>query len=58
MQKINEFDVIQNGLEKYTAFTININFAFIDSMQLMSSILNKFVKKLSDKDLKYLSQKW
>ena len=59
MQEINKFDielnVIPNGLEKYTAFTINNNSVFIDSMQFMNSSLNKLVKNLSGNDFKYLS---
>ena len=37
------------------AFTINNN-VFIDSMQFISSNLNKLVKNLSNNDFKYLSQ--
>ena len=59
MQEINKFDielnVIPNGLEKYTAFTINNNSDFIDSMQFMNSSLNELVKNLSGNDFKYLS---
>ena len=59
MQEINKFDielnVIPNGLEKYTAFTINNNSVFIDSMQFMNSSRNKLVKNLSGNDLKHLS---
>ena len=59
MQEINKFNielnVIPNGLEKYTAFTINNNSVFIDSMQFMNSSLNKLVKNLSGNDFKYLS---
>ena len=49
--------VIPNGLEKYMAFTINKNLVFIDSIQFMNSSLDSLVKKLSDNDQKYLSQK-
>ena len=59
MQEINKFDVklnvIPNGLGKCMAFTINNN-VFIDSMQFISSNLNKLVKNLSNNDFKYLSQ--
>ena len=59
MQGINKFDielnVIPNGLEKCTAFTINNNSVFIDSMQFMNSSLNKLVKNLSGNDFKYSS---
>ena len=50
--------VIQNGLEKYMAFTINKNLAFIDSMQFMNCSLEKLVKNLNDKDFKYLSEEF
>ena len=43
-----KISVIPNGLEKYTAFTINIDLVFIDSMQFMKFSLNIFVKDLSD----------
>ena len=39
------------------AFTINNN-VFIDSMQFISSNLNKLVKNLSNNDFKYLSQEF
>ena len=39
---------IPNGLEKYTAFTINIDLVFIDSMQFKKFSLDIFVKNLSD----------
>ena len=51
MQEI--VDVIPNGLEKYMAFTINRNLAFIDSMQFMNYSLDSLVKNLSDNDFKY-----
>ena len=43
-----KISAIPNGLEKYTAFTINIDLVFIDSMQFMKFSLNVFVKDLSD----------
>ena len=43
-----KIDVIANGLEKYMVF--------IDSMQFMNSILDVFVKILSDNDFRCLSQ--
>ena len=36
------------------AFFLGKNLVFIDSMQFMNSSLDKLVKNLSDKDLKYL----
>ena len=44
IKEIGKFDVkvsvLPNGLEKYTAFTINRNLVFIDSMQFMKSSLD------------------
>ena len=53
-----KISVIPNGLEKYTAFTINKNLIFIDSMQFMNCSLDKLVKNLSDKDRRYLSEEF
>ena len=50
--------VIQNGLEKYMAFTINKNLVFIGSMQFMNSSLDSLVKNLPDNDFKYLSKEF
>ena len=50
--------IIQNGLEKYWAFTINKNFTFINSIKLMNSSLEKLVRNLSDNDFKYLIQEF
>ena len=43
-----KISAIPNGLEKYTAFTINIDLVFIDSMQFKKFSLVIFVKNLSD----------
>ena len=51
-------DVVPNGLEKYMAFTINRILVFIESMQFMNSSLDSLVKKLVDKDFKYLSEEF
>ena len=60
--KLDKFDVkinvIPNGLEKYVAFFLNKNLVFIDSMQFMNSSLDKLAKNLSDKDFKYLIEKF
>ena len=60
--ELDKFDVkikvIPNGLEKYMAFFFNKNLVFIDSMQFMSSSLDKLVKNLSDKDFKYLIEEF
>ena len=65
IKEISKFDVkvsgIPNGLEKYTAFKINTNLIFIDSMQFMNSRLDSLVKNLSDNDsimTKYLFEKF
>ena len=57
--ELNKFyvkiNVIPNGLEKCMAFfSLNKNLVFVDSMQFMTSSLDKLVKNLSDKDFKYL----
>ena len=61
-KEIGKFDVkvsvIPNGLEKYMAFTINKNLAFIDSIQFMNSSLDSLVRNLSDNDFKYLSEEF
>ena len=48
MNDIYKFDarvlVIPNGLEKYMAFTININSIFIDSLKFMNNSLEKLLK--------------
>ena len=43
-----KISAIPNGLEKYMAFTINIDLVFIDSMQFKKFSLDIFVKNLSD----------
>ena len=39
-------------------FTININLAFIDSMQYMNSSLDSLGDDLSDNDFNYLSEEF
>ena len=60
--ELNKFDVkidvIPNGLEKQIAFTLNKNLVFIDSMQFISSSLEKLVKNLLDDDFKYLTEEF
>ena len=51
-------NVIQNGLEKYMAFTLNKNLVFIDSMFFMNSSLDKLVKNLTDEDFVFLSEEF
>ena len=50
--------MIPNGLEKYMTFFLNENLVFIDSMQFISSSLDKLVKNLSDEDFKYLVEEF
>ena len=55
LHKFNlKINVIRNGLEKNMAFFLNKNLVFIDSMQFMSSSLDKLVTNLSGVDFKYL----
>ena len=59
LSKFNcKISVITNGLENYMNFTLNRDIVFIDSMLFMKSSLDKFVKKLSDDDFKYLSEEF
>ena len=62
MQELGKFslriNVILNGSEKYTSFTINNKLSFIDSFQFLSSSLDSLVKNLGKDDLKYLSQEF
>ena len=58
MQELGMFDVKINVIEKYMAFTINKNWVFIDSMQVMNSSLDALVINLSDNDFKHLSQEF
>ena len=59
LSKFNvKISVIQNGLEKYMAFTINKYLVFIDSMQFINSSLDSLVRNLEDKDFKYLSEEY
>ena len=59
MQKLCKFNlkinIIPNGLEKYTSFSINNKFSFIDSFQFLSSSLAGLVKSLANDNFKYLS---
>ena len=53
-----KISVIPNRLEKYMAFTINKNLVFVDSIKFMNCSLDKLVKKLNDKELKYLLEEF
>ena len=59
LSKFNvKISVIPNGLERYMAFSLNKNLAFIDSMLFTNSSLDKLVKDFSDKDFNYLSEEF
>ena len=51
MKELGKFNlkinVIPNGLEKYTIFTINNKLSVIDSFQFLNSSLDSLVKNLS-----------
>ena len=53
-----EIDVIPKRLEKYMAFILNKNLFFIESVQFMSSSLEKLIKNLSDNNFKYLTEEY
>ena len=57
---LNKFDVkidlTSNRLEKHIASFLNKNLVFIDSMQFISSSLEKLVKNLPDNDFKCLTE--
>ena len=57
--KINiKINVIPNGLEKYTSFSINNKLSFFYKFQFLSSSLNGLVKNLDKNDYKCLSQQF
>ena len=62
MQVIGKFDVktniMPNGLEKCTAFVVNHNLLFLDSMQFMNSGLDTLLTSLGDNDFEYLFQEF
>ena len=49
-------NAIPNNIEKYMAFMLGNNLTFIDSLQFMSSSLDKLISNLPKDDLKYTSQ--
>ena len=62
MQELDNFNlkkyVLPNGLEKHMSFTTNNKLCFIDSFQLLSSLLASSVKNSGKNDFKYLSQEF
>ena len=61
-QELGKFDfkinVIPNGLEKYTKFSLNSKLLFFDSFKFISSSLNSLVKYLGENDFKRSSQEF
>ena len=51
-----QINAIPNNMEKYMAFMLGNHLTFIDSLQFMSSSLDKLVSNLPKDDLKYTSQ--
>ena len=62
MQELGKFNLkinfILNGLENDMSFSINNKVSFTDSFQLLTSLLDSLVKKLTKDDFKYLSQEF
>ena len=62
MQELGKFNfkinIIPNGLERYTTFSINNKLSFIDSSQFLNFSLDSLVKNLGKDYLKYLSQEF
>ena len=51
-------NAIRNNMERYMAFMLGNHLTFIDSLQFMSSSLEKLVSNLPKESLKYTSQKF
>ena len=51
-------NVIPNGMEKYTAFTMGQRLVFIDSFQFMSSSLASLAQSLAPTDFKHLTHEF
>ena len=51
-----DINVIPNNIEKYMAFLLGKHLVFIDSLQFMSSSLDKLVINLSNDASKYTSE--
>ena len=52
-EKQMDINVIPNNMEKYMAFMLGKNLVFIDSLQFMSSSLDKLVSNLPNDAFKY-----
>ena len=55
-EKQMDINVILNNMEKYMAFMLGKHLVFIDSLQFMSSSLDKLVSNLSNDAFKYTSE--
>ena len=51
-----KINAIPNNMEQYMAFMLGNHLTFIDSLQFMSSSLDKLVNNIPKDDLKYTSQ--
>ena len=56
-EKQMDINVIPNNMEKYMAFLLGKHLIFIDSLQFMSSSLDKFVNNLPNDAFKCTSEK-
>ena len=55
-EKQMDINVISNNMEKYMAFMLGKHLVFIDSLQFMSSSLDKLVSNLQNDAFKYTSE--
>ena len=62
MQELGKFNlkinIILDGLEKYTSFTINNKLSLINCFQFVTSSLDSLIKNLNKSYFKYLSQEF
>ena len=56
-EKQMDINVIPNNMEEYMAFTLGKHLVFIDSLQFISSNLDKLVSNLPNDAFKYTSEK-
>ena len=52
------FTVIPNNMEQYMSFSFGRQLIFIDSIQFMSTSLERLVNNLTDEDFKHTSTRW
>ena len=55
-EKQMDINVIPNNMEKYMAFMLGKHLVFTDSLQFMSSSLDKFVSNLPNDAFQYTSE--